>query len=117
MVVGRVALGQSALQESNNAVQQRTITTALPQDGVLASRCERPCRHCRRRNEHRHPAVVGPGGGFTARASMDILAGMLAYVAGIGALFAGLAVAFFVFVATPKAPLQAQSEPQSAHAL
>ena len=48
---------------------------------------------------------------------MDILAGMLAYVAGIGALFAGLAVAFFVFVATPKAPPQAQSEPQSAHAL
>src|SRR5262249_4857718 len=61
--------------------------------------------------------IVGPGGGFTARASMDILAGMLAYVAGIGALFAGLAVAFFVFVATPKAPPQAQSEPQSAHAL
>ena len=48
---------------------------------------------------------------------MDILAGMLAYVTGIGALFAGLAMAFFVFVATPKAPPQAQSEPQSAHAL
>ena len=48
---------------------------------------------------------------------MDILAGMLAYVAGIGAVFAALAVAFFVFVATPKAPLQAQSEPQSAHAM
>jgi len=48
---------------------------------------------------------------------MDILAGMLAYVAGIGAVFAGLAVAFFVFFATPKEPLQAQSEPQSAHAM
>jgi len=48
---------------------------------------------------------------------MDILAGMLAYVAGIGALFAGLAVAFFVFTATPKEPLQTQSEPPSAHAL
>jgi hypothetical protein len=38
-------------------------------------------------------------------------------VAGIGAVFASLAVAFFVFFATPKEPLQAQSEPQSAHAM
>jgi hypothetical protein len=48
---------------------------------------------------------------------MDILAGMLAYVAGIGALFAGVAVSFFVFFATPTAPLQMQKPPQSASAM
>jgi hypothetical protein len=40
---------------------------------------------------------------------MDILAGMLAYVAGIGALFAGLAISFFVFFSTPHEPLHASS--------
>ena len=40
---------------------------------------------------------------------MDILAGMLAYVAGLGALLGAVAVAFVVFVATPKEPQQAQS--------
>ncbi|HET8920193.1 MAG TPA: hypothetical protein VFN27_11005 [Xanthobacteraceae bacterium] len=45
---------------------------------------------------------------------MDILAGMLAYVAGIGALFAGLAVSFFLFFSTPNEPLQTQTQPQSA---
>ena len=45
---------------------------------------------------------------------MDILAGMLAYLAGIGALFAGLALSFFVFFSTPHEPLQTQ--PQSASA-
>ena len=44
---------------------------------------------------------------------MDILAGMLAYVAGLGALFAAVAVAFVMFAATPKAPSE-QSPPQSA---
>ena len=48
---------------------------------------------------------------------MDILAGMLAYVAGIGALFAGLAVSFFVFFSTPNEPLQTQTQPQSASAM
>jgi hypothetical protein len=48
---------------------------------------------------------------------MDILAGMLAYVAGIGALFAGLAVSFFVFFSTPNEPLQTQAQPQSASAM
>ena len=48
---------------------------------------------------------------------MDILAGMLAYVAGIGALFAGLAVSFFVFFSTPHEPLQTQTQPQSASAM
>src|SRR5690242_7381706 len=48
---------------------------------------------------------------------MDILAGMLGYLAGIGAVFGALALSFFVFFATPKETLQAQSEPQSAHAL
>jgi hypothetical protein len=48
---------------------------------------------------------------------MDILAGMLGYLAGIGAVFGALALSFFVFFATPKEPLQAQSEPQSAHAM
>jgi cytoskeletal protein RodZ len=48
---------------------------------------------------------------------MDILVGMLAYVAGIGALVAGLAISFSVFVATPKEPLQAQNQPQSASAM
>jgi cytoskeletal protein RodZ len=44
---------------------------------------------------------------------MDILAGMLAYVAGIGALFAALAVSFFVFFA----PLQTETQPQNARAM
>jgi type IV secretory pathway VirB10-like protein len=44
---------------------------------------------------------------------MDILAGMLAYIAGIGAILAGLAVSFSVFVATPNKPV----EPQSATAM
>jgi type IV secretory pathway VirB10-like protein len=44
---------------------------------------------------------------------MDILAGMLAYIAGIGVFFAGLAVSFSVFVATPDKPI----EPQSATAM
>jgi hypothetical protein len=48
---------------------------------------------------------------------MDILAGMLAYVAGIGALFAGLAVSFVVFFSTPDEPLQTQTQPQSASAM
>lgn len=48
---------------------------------------------------------------------MDILAGMLAYVAGIGALFAALAVSFFVFFATPHEPLQTETQPQNAKAM
>lgn len=48
---------------------------------------------------------------------MDILASMLAYVASIGALFAGLAVSFFVFFSTPQEPLQTQTRPQSASAM
>jgi hypothetical protein len=44
---------------------------------------------------------------------MDILSGTLAYIAGIGAIFAGLAVSFSVFVATPNKPV----EPQSATAM
>src|SRR5271166_5745648 len=48
---------------------------------------------------------------------MDILAGMLAYVAGIGALFAGLVVSFFVFFSTPHEPLQTETPPQSASAM
>jgi hypothetical protein len=48
---------------------------------------------------------------------MDILAGMLAYVAGIGALFAALAVSFFVFFATPHESLQTETQPQNARAM
>ncbi len=48
---------------------------------------------------------------------MDILAGMLAYVAGIGALLGALAVSFFVFFATPHEPLQTQAQPQGASAM
>jgi hypothetical protein len=44
---------------------------------------------------------------------MDILAGMLAYIAGIGVIFAGLAMSFSVFVATPNKSV----EPQSATAM
>jgi hypothetical protein len=40
---------------------------------------------------------------------MDILSGMLAYIAGIGAIFAGLMVSFSVFVATPNKPVESQS--------
>jgi hypothetical protein len=46
---------------------------------------------------------------------MDILAGMLAYMAGLAALFGALTVSFFVFFATPKE--QAQSQPQNASAM
>ena len=48
---------------------------------------------------------------------MGILAGMLAYVAGIGALVAGLAVSFFVFFAVPQEPIQTQAGPQTASAM
>ncbi len=48
---------------------------------------------------------------------MDILAGIFAYVAGIGALFAALAVSFFVFFSTPHGPLQTQAQPRSATAM
>src|SRR5260370_14352296 len=44
---------------------------------------------------------------------MDILRGILAYIAGFGAIFAGLMVLFSVFVATPNKPV----EPQSATAM
>jgi hypothetical protein len=48
---------------------------------------------------------------------MDILAGMLAYVAGIGAVFAALAVSFSVFFATPHESLQTEPQPQNARAM
>ena len=48
---------------------------------------------------------------------MDILAGMFAYVAGIGALVAGLAVSFFVFFAVPQEPIQTQAGPQTVSAM
>jgi hypothetical protein len=48
---------------------------------------------------------------------MDILAGILAYAAGIGALIAGLALSFSVFFATQNPPLQTQSQPQNASAM
>lgn len=48
---------------------------------------------------------------------MDILAGVLAYVAGIGALFAALAVSFFVFFSTPHEPVQTATQPQGASAM
>ena len=48
---------------------------------------------------------------------MDILAGIFAYVAGIGALFAGLAFSFFVFFSTPNQSPQTQSRPQNASAM
>ena len=40
---------------------------------------------------------------------MDILAGMLAYLAGIGVIFGGLALSLLLFTATPKQPLTPQS--------
>jgi hypothetical protein len=49
--------------------------------------------------------------------SVDILAGILGYVAGIGALVAALAVSFSVFFATQNPPLQTQSQPQNASAM
>ena len=48
---------------------------------------------------------------------MDILAGVLAYVAGIGALIAGLAISFSVFFATPNQPLQTENQPHGASAM
>ena len=48
---------------------------------------------------------------------MDILAGMLAYVAGLGAFFGALAVAFLMLAGGPKEPLQTQAQPQSASAM
>jgi hypothetical protein len=46
---------------------------------------------------------------------MDILGGLLVYLAGIAALFAGLALSFFVFYSTPYEP--PQPKPQSASAM
>jgi len=40
---------------------------------------------------------------------MDILAGMLAYLAGIGAIVAGLALSFSVFLSAPNQPPQPQA--------
>jgi hypothetical protein len=40
---------------------------------------------------------------------MDILAGMLAYLAGIGVIFGGLALSLLLFTATPKQPLTPHS--------
>jgi hypothetical protein len=48
---------------------------------------------------------------------MDILAGILAYVAGIGALIAGVAISFSVFFATQNPALQTETQPQSARAM
>jgi len=48
---------------------------------------------------------------------MDILAGVLAYVAGIGALVAALAISFSVFFAAHNPPLQAETQSQSASAM
>ncbi len=48
---------------------------------------------------------------------MDILAGIAAYLAGLAAFFGALTVAFFVFFAAPKEPLQPQAQPQSASAM
>lgn len=48
---------------------------------------------------------------------MDILAGVLAYVAGIGALVAAVAISFSVFFAAPNRPLQTENQPQSASAM
>jgi hypothetical protein len=47
---------------------------------------------------------------------MDILAGMLAYLAGIGALFGALALSLVLFTSTENKPL-APSQPQSATAM
>jgi hypothetical protein len=58
-----------------------------------------------------------PGRRFQRESVDGFLAGMLAYVAGIGALFAGLAVSFFVFFSTPNQPLETQTHPQSASAM
>ena len=48
---------------------------------------------------------------------MDILAGILTYVAGIVALFAGLAISFSLFLSTPHEPLQTPAAAQSASAM
>lgn len=48
---------------------------------------------------------------------MDILASVFAYVAGIGALFAGLALSFSVLLSSPNATIEPQSPPQSATAM
>jgi hypothetical protein len=48
---------------------------------------------------------------------MDILAGMLAYVAGIGAVIAALAISFSVFFATQNPPAQTEAQPRSASAM
>jgi hypothetical protein len=42
---------------------------------------------------------------------------MLAYVAGIGALVAAVAISFSVFFAAPNRPLQTENQPQSASAM
>jgi hypothetical protein len=48
---------------------------------------------------------------------MDILAGMFAYLAGIGAVIAALAISFSVLVSQPNQAVQPQNQAQSATAM
>jgi hypothetical protein len=87
---------------------------ALPADRVLAP--FEPPRLLSVKERTPTSRSCTPGRNFSARASMDILASMLAYIAGLGALFGAFAVAL-MFVATPKVSLQTQAQPQSANAM
>jgi hypothetical protein len=68
------------------------------------------------RNEIDHLALVRRVRRTSLRASMDILAGMLAYLAGIGALFGALALSLVLFTSTESKP-PAPRQPQSATAM
>ncbi len=102
------------------AADQQNITAALPSGADLA-----PAIEChlflitvaREGTNIDIPKLSAGAPVLSARASMDILAGIFAYMAGIGALFGALAVSFFVFFSTPHGPLQTQAQPQSANAM
>src|SRR5262249_10982996 len=61
------------------------------------------------RNEFDPSRIVAPGAADKSESAMDILAGMLAYLAGIGVIFGGLALSLLLFTATPKQPRTPQS--------
>jgi hypothetical protein len=70
----------------------------------------------RLRNEIGHLALLRRVRRTSPSASMDILAGMLAYLAGIGALFGAVALSLVFFTSTPsKVPVA--KEPQGATAM
>jgi len=98
-VIGR---GQVLLAADHGAVTTASL--------YLNAICSPPAwRQGTSRNEFDPSRIVAPGAADKSESAMDILAGMLAYLAGIGVIFGGLALSLLLFTATPKQPLTPQS--------